>query len=40
MNILGLFTVYLAANTWLKLVYDVNYVPGSLENSLNVNKLF
>lgn len=37
MNILGLSIVYLAANTWLKLVFDVNYVHKSGEASINVN---
>ncbi|RNA30682.1 solute carrier family 13 member 5 isoform X3 [Brachionus plicatilis] len=40
MNILGLSIVYLAANTWLKLVFDVNFVPESIETSSIVNSSF
>lgn len=40
MNVLGLSIVYLAANTWLKLVFDVNYVPKNLDAMINLNSSF
>lgn len=40
MNVLGLSIVYLAANTWLKLVFDVNYVTKIQETILNHNTSF